>query len=206
MSAKTKETHTKGETTRLAIEDAAMELFLEQGYAATSMRQIADKAGKLALGGIYNHFESKEEIFEGIIIDKHPYKKILPAILAAEGETLNEFFKNAFHLIITEMGERPEFVNLMLIELVEFKGKHGSTMLREIAPKMLPVFERVAKSRKDLRVTNPAMLMRSFIGMVVSYLITEMILSNSAIKKLMPKNTEEIYVDNFLHGILKETA
>ena len=206
MSAKTKETHTKGETTRLAIEDAAMELFLEQGYAATSMRQIADKAGKLALGGIYNHFESKEEIFEGIIIDKHPYKKILPAILAAEGETLNEFFKNAFHLIITEMGERPEFVNLMLIELVEFKGRHGSTMLREIAPKMLPVFERVAKSRKDLRVSNPAMLMRSFIGMVVSYLITEMILSNSAIKKLMPKNTEEIYVDNFLHGILKETA
>lgn len=206
MTAKTKETHTKGETTRLAIEDAAMELFLEQGYAATSMRQIAEKAGKLALGGIYNHFESKEEIFEGIIIDKHPYKKILPAILAAEGETLDEFFKNAFHLIITEMGERPEFVNLMLIELVEFKGKHGSTMLREIAPKMLPVFERVAKSRKDLRVTNPAMLMRSFIGMVVSYLITEMILSNSAIKKLMPKNTEEIYVDNFLHGILKETA
>ena len=32
---------TKGETTRLAIEDAAMELFLTQGYAATSMRQIA---------------------------------------------------------------------------------------------------------------------------------------------------------------------
>src|SRR5262245_25081277 len=175
----------KGETTRLAIEDAAMELFLEQGYAATSMRQIADKTG-LALGGIYNHFSSKDEIFEGIIIDKHPYKKILPAILAAQGETLDEFFKNAFHIIITEMGERPEFVNLMLIELVEFKGKHGSTMLREIAPKMLPVFERVAKSKKNLRVTNPAMLMRSFIGMVVSYLITEMIVANSVIKKLMP--------------------
>src|SRR5689334_16462773 len=205
MPVKKKDTPKKGEVTRLAIEDAAMELFLDQGYAATSMRQIAERAG-LALGGIYNHFESKDEIFEGIIVDKHPYKKILPAILAAQGETLDEFFRNAFHLIITEMGERPEFVNLMLIELVEFKGQHGSTMLREIAPKMLPVFERVAKSRKDLRVTNPAMLMRSFIGMVVSYLITEMILSNSAIKKLMPKNTEEIYVDNFLHGILKEAA
>lgn len=202
MPVKTKDTPKKGEVTRLAIEEAAMELFLEQGYAATSMRQIADKAG-LALGGIYNHFASKDEIFEGIIVDKHPYKKILPAIIAAEGDSLEEFFKHAFHLIISEMGERPEYVNLMLIELVEFKGRHGTVMLREIAPKMLPVFERVITSRRDLRVSSPPLLMRSFIGMVVSYLITEMIISNSMLSKLMPKNTEDAYVDVFLHGILK---
>ena len=117
MPVKSKDTPKKGEVTRLAIEDAAVELFLEQGYAATSMRQIAESAG-LALGGIYNHFASKEEIFEGIIVDKHPYKKILPAIIEAEGDSLEEFFKHAFHLIISEMGARPEFVNLMLIELV----------------------------------------------------------------------------------------
>jgi AcrR family transcriptional regulator len=198
-----KEKTTKGEVTRLAIEDAALELFMEQGYHATSMRQIADKAG-LALGGIYNHFASKDEIFEGVIIDKHPYRKILPAILSAEEENLDEFFRNAFHIIINELGERPEFVNLMLIELVEFKGKHGSVMLREILPKILPVFEKVIKSRKNLRVTHPALLMRSFIGMVVSYLITQMIISNSVMSKLLPKNTEDAYVDIFLHGILKE--
>jgi AcrR family transcriptional regulator len=195
----------KGESTRMGIEDAAIALFMDQGYHATSMRQIA-KHTKLALGGIYNHFSSKEEIFEGIIIDKHPYKVILPAIVAAEGETLEDFFKNAFHIVISELGERPEFVNLMLIELVEFKGKHGAMMLREIAPKILPIFERVVKGRKDLRVTNPALLMRSFIGMVVSYLITQMIISNSVMSKLMPKNAEDAYVDIFLHGILKEPA
>jgi len=200
-----KEKPTKGEVTRLAIEDAALELFMEQGYHATSMRQIKDRAG-LALGGIYNHFSSKEEIFKGIIIDKHPYRVILPAIIAAEGETLEDFFKNAFHLIISELGKRPEFVNLMLIELVEFKGKHGAVMLREIAPKILPIFERVIKSRKDLRITNPAVLMRSFIGMVVSYLITDMVIANSVISKLMPKNVSDAYVDIYLHGILKESA
>src|SRR5512138_2178270 len=89
MSAK--ETVKKGEATRLAIEDAAIHLFLEQGYHATSMRQIADRA-QLALGGIYNHFSSKEDIFEAIILDQHPYKKILPLILEAEGETAEEFF------------------------------------------------------------------------------------------------------------------
>lgn len=203
MPVKTKDTLKKGEVTRLAIEEAAIALFMEQGYHATSMRQIAEHS-ELALGGIYNHFSSKEELFEGIIIDKHPYRMILPAIIAAEGETLEDFFKNAFHIIISELGARPEFVNLMLIELVEFKGKHGSVMLREIAPKILPIFERVIKARKDLRITIPAVLMRSFIGMVVSYLITEMVISNSIMSKLMPKNTEDIYVDIFLHGILKE--
>ena len=194
----------KGDTTRLAIEDAALELFMEQGYAATSMRQIAERA-ELALGGIYNHFSSKDEIFEGIITDKHPYKQILPAILAAQGETVEEFFKNAFHIVVSEMDKRPEFVNLMFIELVEFKGKHGAAMLKEIAPKMLPIFEKVIKSRKSLRVTNPAILMRSFMGLIFSYYTTGMIVSNSILSKLMPKNTEEAYVDIFLHGVLKPT-
>lgn len=195
----------KGEATRLAIEEAALSLFMEQGYHATSMRQIAERA-ELALGGIYNHFASKDEIFEGIIIDKHPYRRLLPAILAAQGETVEEFFKNAFQIVISEMGERPEFVNLMLIELVEFKGRHGTMMMREIAPKILPAFEKIIKSRKSLRVTNPAMLMRSFFGMIISYLITEMIISGSVIHKLMPKNATDVYADIFLHGILKESA
>jgi AcrR family transcriptional regulator len=195
----------KGEVTRLAIEDAALTLFMEQGYHATSMRQIAERA-ELALGGIYNHFSSKDEIFEGIIIDRHPYRSLLPAILAAQGETVEEFFKNAFQIVISEMGERPEFVNLMLIELVEFKGRHGTMMMREIAPKILPAFEKIIKSRKSLRVTNPAMLMRSFFGMIISYLITEMIISGSVIHKMMPRNTADVYADIFLHGILKEPA
>ena len=200
-----KEKTKKGEVTRLAIEDAAISLFLEQGYHATSMRQIADRTG-LALGGIYNHFTSKDEIFQGIIVDKHPYKQILPAILAAEGETVDEFFKNAATIVITELSKQPEFINLMFIELVEFKGKHGSLMLREIAPKVLPVFEKIVKSRKNLRVTNPAVLMRSFFGMIISYFVTEMIISDSVISKLMPKNTADQYTDIFLHGILKEPA
>jgi len=196
---------TKGEVTRLAIEDAAIALFMEQGYHATSMRQIADQVG-LALGGIYNHFKSKEEIFEAIIVDQHPYKKILPLILAVEGETVEEFFANATCIVISELNKQPEFINLMFIELVEFKGKHGAVMLREIGPKVMPVFEKIVKVRKGLRVTNPAMLMRSFFGMIISYFVTEMVISNSTISNLMPKNSADAYVDIFLHGILKEPA
>lgn len=197
-----KEKLKKGEVTRLAIEDAAISLFMEQGYHATSMRQIAERA-ELALGGIYNHFESKEDIFEAIIVDKHPYKKALPLILAAEGETMDEFLGNAARVVIRELTSQPYYIRLMLIEIAEFNGAHGATLIKELAPKVLPVFEKLVKSRKGLRVANPVVLMRSFIGMVLSYLLTEIIISNSILQKLMPKNMLDVYVDIYLHGILK---
>jgi AcrR family transcriptional regulator len=203
MPSKERENPTKGEATRLAIEDAAFSLFMEQGYHASSMRQIAERA-KLALGGIYNHFASKDEIFSALIIDKHPYKQIVPSILAAEGETAEEFIRNAAQAIVTELGNRPDFMKLMFIEFVEFNGKHMPVIVGQIAPKILPVFERMVKHRKNLRSINPAILMRSFLGMVFSFYMTELLIGGT-LKKFMPKNSFEQYVDVFLHGILKET-
>src|SRR3970040_2313969 len=145
-----KEKPKKGEVTRLAVEDAAFELFMEQGYHATSMRQIADKAG-LALGGIYNHFSSKEDIFVAILMDKHPYKQILPLVLAAEGDTAEELIRNAARALVTELGSRPELLKLIFIELVEFNGKHLSNLIGEIAPKIFPMFEKMIHVRKNLR-------------------------------------------------------
>lgn len=198
----TKEKLKKGEITRQTIEDAAIELFMEQGYHATSMRQIAKRAN-LALGGIYNHFKSKDEIFEALVVDKHPYKKVLPLIQETEGATMEEFLGNAARVVITELTSQPYYIKLMLIEIAEFNGKHGAALIKEIAPNILPIFEKIVKTRKELRVTHPAILMRSFIGMVLSYMITEIVISNSILNKLMPKNTLDAYVDIFMHGILK---
>ncbi len=201
MTPKAKDVPTKGEATRTTIEDAAIELFMEQGYHATSMRQIAERAG-LALGGIYNHFASKDDIFEAIIVDKHPYKRILPLVLEAKGETADEFLRNAFKIAVNEITNEPAYMKIMLIEIVEFNGRHGAAMLKEIAPKVLPVFEQMLKVRKELRISNPAMFLRSFFGMIVSYFITEMVTANSVISRLMPKDAMDIYIDTYLYGIL----
>ena len=198
----TKEKLKKGEVTRQVIEDAAIELFMEQGYHATSMRQIAKRAN-LALGGIYNHFKSKDEIFEALVVDKHPYKKVLHLIQEAEGATMEEFLGNAARVVITELTSQPYYIKVMLIEITEFNGEHGAALIKEIAPNILPVFEKIVKTRKELRVTHPAILMRSFIGMVLSYMITEIMIANSILNKVMPKNTLDAYVDIFMHGILK---
>src|SRR3990172_7322382 len=192
-----KEKLTKGEVTRLAIEEAAFDLFMQHGFHATSMRQIADQAG-LALGGIYNHFSSKEEIFAAIVMDKHPYKQILPLILAAKGDTAEELFHDAAQAMVSELGKRPDFLKLMFIEVIEFNGKHVNLLISEIVPKVLPVFEKLVKVRKNLRPFHPAVLLRSFLGMFFSYYITEILLTGSIAAKLMPKNSFEQFVDIYL--------
>ncbi len=195
---------TKKERTRQTIEQAAYELFMEHGFTATSMRQIAERAG-LALGGIYNHYGSKEAIFDAIIADRHPFRQILPLIEAAEGETVEEFIHNAGRAMVNTLGRRPDFLKLMFIEVVEFNGKHISALMHELAPRALPIFERLIKGRKLLRDTNPAVLMRSFLAMFFSYYVTDMFIQGSALAKLLPKNNFDSFVDIYLYGIVKET-
>ncbi len=195
----------KGEATRMAIEGAALNLFMQYGFHGTSMRQIADEAG-LALGGIYNHFSSKEEIFAAIILDNSPYKQIVPLILAIEGETADELFHSAAQIIVSELGKRPDFLKLMFIEVVEFSGKHINLLINEVAPQLLPVFEKVVKVRQNLRHSHPAILLRSFLGLFFSYYITGIILQGTVVGKMMPKDSFEQVVDIYLHGIIKEPA
>lgn len=51
---------------RQLILDAAARLFREQGYAATSLREIAGECGMKA-GSLYYHFESKDEIVSEVL-------------------------------------------------------------------------------------------------------------------------------------------
>ena len=53
-------------TGRIRILDEAASLFLQSGYAGTSLRDIAAAAGMKA-GSIYYHFESKDQILEDVL-------------------------------------------------------------------------------------------------------------------------------------------
>jgi AcrR family transcriptional regulator len=53
----------KAEKTRAVIAEAAMRLFQEHGYEATTMRAIAREAG-VATGNAYYYFSSKEELIQ----------------------------------------------------------------------------------------------------------------------------------------------
>ena len=191
---------TKGELTHAAIVSAAYDLFITQGYTATSMRKIAKTAG-IALGGIYNHFASKEEIFEAVFLENHPYLEMIPAIESAQGETIEEYVRNAAQQMLEAMTKRPEFLNLMFIEIVEFKSVHAQEIFSELLPRGLGIVERITQADGQLREIPAPMLVRTFIGLFFSYHLAEALFGQVAPPDFR-ENAMDYYVDIYLHGIL----
>jgi TetR/AcrR family transcriptional regulator, mexJK operon transcriptional repressor len=68
LSEKTPPESGRSEARRRAILDVAHEVFLKQGYASTSMSEIAARLGG-SKGTLYNYFRSKEELFAAFMTD-----------------------------------------------------------------------------------------------------------------------------------------
>ncbi|MEU8145027.1 helix-turn-helix domain-containing protein [Nonomuraea sp. NPDC048901] len=58
----------KGSQTRAEIQEAALTLFTEHGYDATSMREIAEQLG-ITKAALYYHFDSKEAVIVSLFTD-----------------------------------------------------------------------------------------------------------------------------------------
>jgi AcrR family transcriptional regulator len=192
----------KGERTRQGIMEAAYELFLTQGYAATSMRQIAERAG-LALGGIYNHFANKEAIFSELILDRHPYRQILPIMLNTPADDPETFVRSAAQTMVNELGKRPDFIKLMLIEVVEFNGRNMPKLIGYILPQVLPLIKRFGEQKGLLRPIPPFVFFRVFLGLFFSYYITELLMADTP-ATILQGNALDHFVEIFLHGVMAD--
>src|SRR5260370_116 len=67
MTEATKEAHARQDT-RQRIQSVALELFAEQGYDKTSLREIAERLG-VTKAALYYHFKSKEDIVTSLVED-----------------------------------------------------------------------------------------------------------------------------------------
>jgi AcrR family transcriptional regulator len=194
------ETLSQGERTKSEIIQVAYRLFLEQGYHGTSMRQIAQKSG-ISLGGIYNHFESKEQIFTDVIVAHHPYFEVIPALNAAQGETVEEFFHDAANRLVSNLDDRLDFLKLMFIELVEFNGQHIPQIFEVFFPDVMDFAQRFPADRSELREIPRPILVRAFIGLFFSFIMTEILIGQFTPPD-MSENTLDYFIDIYLHGVL----
>lgn len=192
----------KSTETRANIIEAAYRLFVDNGYYATSMRAISKQAG-VTVGAIYNHFETKEEIWIEVIKVKHPYHEILPLFQSAGGETIAEMVRSSARLLVRELRNRPDLFNLMFIEIVEFKAIHIPDLIQLIMPELSPLQETFRGKSGRLRNIPLPILLRSFVGLFFSYYITGILM-----KDLPGITTDETsldkFVDLYLNGILAE--
>ncbi|MBK6723999.1 MAG: TetR/AcrR family transcriptional regulator [Acidobacteria bacterium] len=138
------------------IEDAARELFIKQGFHATSMRDICKRA-EVSLGNLYNYYETKDSIFESII-DK--YQTVIDEDLRSIFAEIDEPMEPANLRKLGEsvgrlVNEHSDFWLLMYIDVLEFQNRHFRKMFDGITDRFRKVFGekfKEAEKRGDLRM------------------------------------------------------
>lgn len=194
----------RGDNARSEILSSAHRLFVERGFHGTSVRQIAQEAG-IALGGIYNHFSSKEDVFTAVFLERNPYLDVIPLMKTAQGDTVEELVRDAAQRFVGNMEKRQDFLNLMFIELVEFKGQHIPQIFQRIFPEIMGFAQRFRTSQGELRPIPLLMVVRAFVGLFFSFMITDILIAEQ-LPPEMRENALDHFVDIYLHGILRQDA
>jgi AcrR family transcriptional regulator len=116
-------TETRGERTRAAIIDAALALFGEVGYDATTMRAVAARAG-VSVGNAYYYFASKSHLVQGF------YDRAAAQHGAASAERL---------AALTELDQRIEAHLLTWFDLFEPYRAFAGTFFRNASDPTSPL-------------------------------------------------------------------
>ena len=75
------------DATRLALLDSAHALFVDKGYAGSSLEEIA-AAARVTKGALYHHFDGKQSLFEAVLVrvEEEAHARILGAFSAHEDQ------------------------------------------------------------------------------------------------------------------------
>jgi AcrR family transcriptional regulator len=76
----------RGETTRLALVDAARELFVTKGYFATGTEEIVARAKVGTRGALYHHFADKQALFRAVFeaVEQDLLTRVAPSIASTD--------------------------------------------------------------------------------------------------------------------------
>ncbi len=124
----------KSEASVEAILDAGLELFSSQGFRATTLRQIADRAA-LSVGNIYHHFPNKlaiyqrliERYWERLLDPQLPLNRIFAA--ARFPEDLEEMAVAIEQVVSANAGH----ILLIYVDVIEFRGEHIRAFYEDMA-------------------------------------------------------------------------
>lgn len=189
---------------RTALLEAAAAVFFEQGYAATSIDAIIERAGG-SKRNIYSEFGSKDGLFAAIVADKvekaltplavedlatHDLRSTLIAFGTALVEgLLSPPLLGIYRIAVTESARLPGLAD----RFYEHGPGHASARLTQVLE--------AARRRGELRIGDCAMAADQFVGLIRGNLHLQVVLGLRA-----PPDADETgrwvhaAVDLFLEG------
>ncbi len=155
--------------------DAALELFIEKGFAATRVDDIARRAG-LSKGAVYLYFPSKEAVLEALV------RRAIVPVADSALDALRNYEGDprlVIAMVIKMVGQRfsdPRIVAVPKVVFREVLGfPHLAEMYRvEVLDRVLPVIVGLIRRGVEqgfLRQVDPVLTIRSIIGPLMLHLL-----------------------------------
>jgi AcrR family transcriptional regulator len=147
----------KSERSRRAVLDAALHLFAHQGYRATAVRDIVDRAG-VSTGNLYHHFPDKEAIFRALLDE---YMEIVgtrrfPFTRAFyESDRFPDNIEELAHAARQSVKQFRDYLALFYVDVIEFGGTHIQKFYESMSDRFTHFFEEqgsIEEVRARLRV------------------------------------------------------
>lgn len=183
------------------IIEAAVDEFLERGFAGASMDRVSAKAS-VSKRTVYNHFESKDALFRAILdilaeqmrrtleVDYHPGQPIRRQLVTlgwAEGKLMTDpHFMRLARMVMGETMRDPALAAEMNERLA-----HKETFMR---------FFRAAKADGSLQICDADRATEQFLGLLKSQGFWPVIFSGEVLSKPAMDQVVESSVDMFLKG------
>ena len=189
------------------ILDAALALFVEKGFAATRLDDVAARAG-LSKAAIYLYFEDKTALFRDVVrqtvganvlmvdslIKAHrgPVAPLLPGILDFMASRVEETpMASIAKVVIAESRAFPEI---------------GRFYLKEVIGRGIPLFEGlIARGIEsgEFRPVDPALTVRSLVGPMLLSVIWKTVFEPIGAEKLDVRALARHHADLMLHALRK---
>lgn len=153
--------------------DAALAVFVEKGYAAAKVDEVARRAG-VSKGTVYLYFPSKEALIEGIVRRAVApiAQRALPDLEAFDGDPRLPI--TMLMMLLVEQLGRPETIAVPMLVLREVTGFpaiakfYRAEVLDKVMPALIGLIRRGVENG-TLRQIDPEMTVRSIIGPLLAH-------------------------------------
>lgn len=200
MATKTRKLRVIGDKTRNSIIQTAMKLFAKQGFAGTSISQIAEKA-KISRSLIFHHFTNKSDLWKAV---KTSYVEQLDPDLetpAATDQGLRHFLEHIANQRFALYENNSDLVRMIAWQNLEKEGaalRGGSKLSPDYLIEGIKHFQEQGEIQPDL---DPELIMVLIISAISGAFFIKLPVFNQSQKR---KNYLNLVIDSLYNALSKK--
>ena len=175
----------------------ALPEFLEHGYAATRMDQVA-KTARVSKQTLYSYFDDKEGLFTALVqyVACQKFRLVWSKPLTGEPR---QVLTQLAQRILREIND-PDYLCFVRLIIAE-SGKHpelSQLFLENVAQPAIAIFTAYLKEHPELKIQDPEVIAHIFVGTLIHNILTQNMLSGD---KIIPMEPERI-INNLVNLIV----